>query len=284
MFINLINIKTYFICPSHNDKYIEREKHMKLLLNNLGFTNIIHYKSGNQSYPLCLLYAIINILNENLNNEPILILEDDVDYTNESLSFDIPDNTDAMYLGISKAAGDYFDNINTGNAICKSINNNQVKIINMLSGHAIMYISKKYKKAITKEFNKYINIVYHTDVIMSRIQQYYNIIANKKPLFYQSNNYNIPNDMEEGTKFIIDNDYLLDNTYIKKFNLNYKKIKNIYLLKNNKKFKIKIKLKLNKYFIKYYKNMYLNYTIKKTNKKIKIKIKENIILKFKNNI
>jgi hypothetical protein len=39
----------------------------------------------------------------------------------------------------------------------------------MLSGHAIMYISKKYKNIIINKFNKYKNIIHYIDVIMSRI-------------------------------------------------------------------------------------------------------------------
>lgn len=210
MFINLLNIKTYFICPSHNEKYIERQKHMELLLKKLGFTNFIHYKSGTENYPTCLSNATINILNYNLNDEPILLLEDDIEYTGEELSFNIPDNSDAIYIGISKCAGDYFNNIDNGKSICKSLNDTQVKIINMLSTHAILYISKKYKENVIFELNKYINTNYYNDVIISRIQQYYNIIANKHPIFYQSSKFGNVQHVEDMTKFIINNKYLIN--------------------------------------------------------------------------
>ena len=75
------DIKTYFICPAHNEKYKERAQHMKSLLTSLGFKNWIHWTSGTENYPSCLTQAMLSILQENMNNEPILILEDDVEFT-----------------------------------------------------------------------------------------------------------------------------------------------------------------------------------------------------------
>ena len=72
--MKLVDIPVIFICPDHNEKYHARKEHMVKLLNSIGFKNIIHHKSGNEDYPTCLLKAFINILTENLNDEPILLL------------------------------------------------------------------------------------------------------------------------------------------------------------------------------------------------------------------
>ena len=88
-------LKTYFICPSHNEKYKERQHHMDSLLKKIGFQTFIHHQSGTENYPRCLSEAIIQILKANLNNEPVLILEDDVEFTGkDDVYFD--SETDAV--------------------------------------------------------------------------------------------------------------------------------------------------------------------------------------------
>lgn len=76
--IDLRKIKTIFICPDHNEMYKARCKYMFSLLQDMGFEQIIHYKSGSsEAYPLNL--ATYNILQMNMN-EPVLILEDDIEF------------------------------------------------------------------------------------------------------------------------------------------------------------------------------------------------------------
>ena len=61
---------------------------------------------------------------------------------------------------------------------CKGVNN-------MLSTHAIFYISERYKRAVLKEMYKIRGTNYCSDVAIARIQPQYNIYANSIPLFYQ---------------------------------------------------------------------------------------------------
>ena len=81
MIIDLKKIQTIYICPNHNVKYHNRKIHMETLLNQLNFTNIIHYKSSTNNYPQCLNIAYIDIFNK--FTPPFLLLEDDVDINNE---------------------------------------------------------------------------------------------------------------------------------------------------------------------------------------------------------
>ena len=78
--MRLQDFKVVYICPDHNDKYHARKVHMETLLTDLGFKDIVHYKSGTYSYPKCLNDATVDILTT-YRYEPILVLEDDVEFT-----------------------------------------------------------------------------------------------------------------------------------------------------------------------------------------------------------
>lgn len=140
---DISSIKTVFICPDHNEKYKQRKEHMVDLLNNkIGINNFSHYKSNTNNYPACLGEATIDILEQNMNDEPLLLLEDDVEWTGLRV-FEKPVNCDAIYLGISECAGSFSENRDDGISIFELYSNSQIRVLNMLSTHSIIYISKK---------------------------------------------------------------------------------------------------------------------------------------------
>ena len=200
--LNLVDIPVVYICPAHNEKYLKRKDHMDLLLKNLGFKNVTMFKSGTEAYPTCLAQATIDVLTSRLDDEPFLLLEDDVDITkwfdiNKSLIF--PQDTDAMYLGLSMAAGSNTLNINNGPSQISRISNTHIKIHNMLGAHAILYVSRIYKQAVIDEMYGILSKVgHHSDVAISRIQSKFNIYGYHYPLFHQSN---IINGFNTGTNF-----------------------------------------------------------------------------------
>lgn len=197
--MKIVDIKTIYICPDHNEKYHTRKIHMDNMLNTIGFKDFTHYKSSNENYPTCLNKATIEILENNLDN-PILILEDDIEWTGiNEIIFEC--TADAIYLGLSKSGGHPTDNIHLGNSVFETWSDTQVKVINMLSGHAILYISRAYKEAVIESIKK--NMSYSHDVLLSRLQSNFTILANKKPVFYQSSKFNIGIHEENWTKIEI---------------------------------------------------------------------------------
>jgi len=108
--MKLINIPLVYICPDHNPKYDERKQHMDNLLKTIGFKSITHFKSGTDDYPTCLAKSTLAILNQYLNDEPVIIIEDDVEpffELDSATEIEFPDNTDAFYLGISRSGAAY---------------------------------------------------------------------------------------------------------------------------------------------------------------------------------
>jgi hypothetical protein len=198
--ISITNLKVIYICPDHNAKYHERKVHMDALLSHIGFTRIEHYKSGTEAYPACLVNATIDILQKNMD-EPFLLLEDDVEFTGvDTVTLDA--SADAIYMGISKFGGSKIINMWEGNAQYTPYSESQVRILNMLSGHAILYITPQYKQAVIDVLIRYKGTDYYNDVLMSRIQADYMVLANKQPSFYQSAKFNIPQ-METWTRFTL---------------------------------------------------------------------------------
>jgi hypothetical protein len=203
--MKLIDIPVFFICPSHNEKYIAREKHMYDILQQIGFKSITHYKSGTESYPTCLVKATTDILNNCMNNDPIIILEDDIELftsLDSNTDIDLPENTDAFYLGFSKDGGSKTRNSHEGPSIIGKISSTYIKIFNMLSAHAILYKSMQYKERVINELNSIVDKKgYYNDVVLSRLHSEYNIYGYYYPFFYQSVRYDNDIHVENQTRF-----------------------------------------------------------------------------------
>ena len=179
--VRLQDFKTIFICPDHNEKYRARRMHMEDMLKTLGFTNVVHYKSGTEQFPICLTKATIDILKTHID-EPILLLDDDIVYTNVPTDIAIPCDVDAIYVGLSCQS--------TGNVhtMFERYSDTYMRVLNMLASHAILYYSRNYKQAVLDILEK--NITRPLDVMVTHIQSQYQIIALKIPIFYQSMQYN----------------------------------------------------------------------------------------------
>jgi len=189
-------IKTIYMNPYHNEKYKARKHYMDSFLQSLGFQNIVHFQSGTYSYPQCLCDATVKILEEHIDDTPLLVLEDDIELMPGcSFTFTVPKHTDAVYLGLSRSAGHPTENRHLGDTVLEDYDEQTVLIRNMLSGHAILYVSKRYKEAIVETLKA--NPGIYNDVLMSRKQKDFFVFAPKIPIFYQSSTWNDKRPNEE---------------------------------------------------------------------------------------
>lgn len=187
--MKLQDLKVIYICPEHNDRFKKRKEHMASMLEKIGFKEIIHYKSTTEKYPTCLSLATIDILTK-YNSEPFLLLEDDVDFTGIA-TFDYVADADAIYFGVSRSGGHPYLNTHNGGCVVKPYSASQVQVLNMLTTHAILYISQKYKNAVIQQLKA--NLTAHSDVMISRLQRHFKVLANKNPSFYQAARFNYGN-------------------------------------------------------------------------------------------
>ena len=203
--MKLIDIPVVYICPDNNPKYNERKQHMDKLLNSIGFKSITHFKSGTEEYPTCLAKATIAVLNQFLNDEPVTIFEDDVEPFFEldgATDIDFPEDTDAFYLGFSKCGGSKTQNLDDGPSIVEPYSDKYIRILNMLSAHAVLYRSKIYKEKVIEALNSIIGKAgYHSDVVISRLHSFYRIYGYHFPFFYQSSKFGNSQHVENCTRF-----------------------------------------------------------------------------------
>jgi hypothetical protein len=203
--MKLVDIPVVFINPDHNEKYSARKNHMFELLNKIGFKNITHHKSGTEAYPTCLAQATIDVLQNYLNDDPIILIEDDVEPfldLDTNTVIEMPKDTDAFYLGFTKSGGHKTLNSHDGWAQIQKISDKHIRIFNMLTTHAILYKSKTYKERIIWEMINILgNTGYYNDVVIARVQPEYKIYGYHYPLFYQSIKWDNVQHTEDFTRF-----------------------------------------------------------------------------------
>lgn len=210
--MKLTDIKTYFINPL--GKYKDRYDYMKNFLLSLGFFEVRHYKSRiDPNHTKELKRVTIEILKDNLNDDPVLILEDDIKLYNRcggcSLkmnNIDIPEDCDAYYLGYYDWG--VYDYRYKDKRYCKYQciivpGKDYFRITNMMGGHAIIYVSKRFKERIIADFGK--DDPKPNDVLLAESLKDFNVYGAHCPLFYQSIDFNNGNhNIEKATKFSLE--------------------------------------------------------------------------------
>ncbi len=140
------------------------------------------------------------------NQFPFLVLEDDVAINQIPEFINIPDDSDAVYVGISSWG---FSPSNDGNLasnnnlIIDRVDNDVVRVFNMLSSHAILYINKEHVQRLVDHLESnldgiqqvavnsgikmkyYGNTLLPCDVIMANLQYNSKVYALRNPIFYQ---------------------------------------------------------------------------------------------------
>lgn len=187
--VDVRDIPTLYVNPG-TSKYGKRLEHMQQLVQNIGMRDAKHYKSSAKAYPSCLTDTYASILEQHLDDEPLLILEDDVQW-NGYHAIEVPADADAIYLGICRIGHNHSLKKSNTYAEISHVSDNVVKVHNMLSLHAIVYKSKRFKQAVAELFRKHDNDNnVHCDVLITTLQPHFNVYALRTPLFWQSREFN----------------------------------------------------------------------------------------------
>jgi hypothetical protein len=186
MKIDLKEIKTYYI---NLDKDKDRDLSMKSLIKDFEFDDA-HRFSGTykEKNPISgCAQSHYNILSQSTGK--FIILEDDCVIKNNTSVIEVPDDADAVYLGLSEW-GYKRDASKQSNYIFTQHNEfkNVYKVDSMLATHAILYLSKDYLNLCTQIAKYSAENSVHIDQGFARIQRYYNVYAIADPIFYQASN------------------------------------------------------------------------------------------------
>lgn len=167
------------------DEHTERRDSIQSSLEDLGFKNIIRVSGfkdpiGKRGCAYSHALALEEI------DPPFILLEDDCLPLNFINEIEVPDESDAVYLGISS-----WGRMNSHSGLCvqwESVEgySDLVRIYNMLSAHAILYINPDYIDLCKRiSYNGYL-ISDHHDIGFAEVQRYYDIFAFDSPMFYQT--------------------------------------------------------------------------------------------------
>jgi len=182
MKIKLTDIPVFYI---NLDECQEKKERTEEMLKSLGFNNVerfsaIKHKSGRIIGCARSHYEILKT-----QKPPFIILEDDCSLNKEFVNeINIPDNADALYLGISHW-GRYLNHSGPYVHITK-INDEIVRVHNMLATHAIMYLTDSYVdicKRVSYHFGY--EVENHLDIGFAEIHKLYNVYSFNSPLFRQ---------------------------------------------------------------------------------------------------
>ena len=197
MKINLTTIPVFLI-TCNSSKYVERCNRVEKMLKDLGFlfvTKVIGAVST--PYYVSLRETIMTLMINQM--APFIIIEDDAMVTETFKPIlELPETikTDVLYLG-GMRAGNMLEkpndkeietnpenNMNNkGSLYYKKINSDFVRIYNMYSAHAILFLTEEGKNLYLRYTNSYSDKVH--DIAFSWAMPHVNTLMVREPFFYQ---------------------------------------------------------------------------------------------------
>ena len=167
------------------DEAIQKGERVQKSLEELGFKNIIRFSAhketiGKRGCAISHVYALEEV------KPPFILIEDDCLPLNFIDDVDIPDDADAVYLGISS-----WGRMNSHSGPCVQYDeveghDNLVRVYNMLSTHAILYLNPDYIDLCRRIAYQSYLIADHLDIGFADVQKYYDVYAFDNPMFYQT--------------------------------------------------------------------------------------------------
>ena len=187
--LDLRDIPFYYI---NLDDAVERNERMKSILSELGIKNVrrisaTKHETGQAGTARSMLNTIESAINPVVSplGTPFVILEDDIAVKRWDPIIEIPENADAFYLGIS---GWGRMNSHSGPFVqWEQYEPGILQVYNMLGGHAIMYLRKRYIDLVRRVcLHAGYDIEDHPDIGFAEIQRWHNVYAFDDPYFFQT--------------------------------------------------------------------------------------------------
>lgn len=165
------------------DHHTEKRNRVEATLKEYGFKNITRVPGVSANSPVigCAL-AHVNALQK--MKPPFIILEDDALLHFQDF-FEVPKDADAVYLGVSTwgrengKSGPFTKHTKAGVGVSR--------VYNMLSAHAILYLTEEYVEASIVATQKGADLDDFHDIYYAEdLQPNFTVYALDKPLFYQT--------------------------------------------------------------------------------------------------
>lgn len=196
MLIDLQKTKVYLISPA-TGKYTARLHTVFQTLVAAGFSRIEFVRSvpdatGTNS----LTRTNLEIFKRELNStEPFLIVEDDCQIDTHCTQLEVPEDADAVYLGVSLWVYPHaYETLGKGYHIRENqpqdiqpVSNTLAKINGMTSGHAILFVNRDYIRRFIAHMEPLLPQTMPHDLVFATMQPQSKVYALKNPMFYQAN-------------------------------------------------------------------------------------------------
>lgn len=184
MKINIQNLPTYYI---NLDSQEERRQSTEYTLNRLNFTSVTRISGiKNEDGKVGCARSQHKVLSDFSIQTPFLLMEDDCVFTGvKDFEYEIPDDTDALFIGNSQWAR--YLNFSGPFLHYRKIDDKIVQVYNMLAAHAVIYLNDEFRQVCSR-ISKYCGyqLLDHMDNGYAEIQKYYNVYALNEPIFKQS--------------------------------------------------------------------------------------------------
>ncbi len=196
--IDLRRIQTVWISMQENSASSQR---MRTMLRQSGFGNV-RWSPGvsvsadgpvakERLHAAGVALAHQKALLSHTSNEPLLVLEDDVELEADAqFEFQIPHGADAVWTGISRY----------GKPILKDCGSKVLKVQRMFSTHAVLYLSRSYLRHAIECINQCLDCNLPFDIALAFYQKDFEVYALNPPVFYQSLNNQGSHNFEDLTR------------------------------------------------------------------------------------
>lgn len=202
--IYIKDTRIYYLTTDFKSK---RSNHIQHVFKEYPLTGVLpelgigKEKSGSTGFTRILNYGLAGQHNSD-DFTPFIILEDDVSkFRKWPSTISYPDDCDILFIGLSSVGLQPKKNTHENGIYYHPVDDNTIKIYNMLSTHGIMVCSYRGGEILLKcmKDGYQTNIVW--DIFTAMIQPYYNVYALTNPLVYQDIEYD---GNESQTKIMFD--------------------------------------------------------------------------------
>jgi hypothetical protein len=128
-------------------------------------------------------------------SEPFILLEDDCEVWHlPKEDLEIPDNADAVYVGVSKwiyphvyerLGQSYTPILTNAPPFIESVSDTLTRVKGMTSTHAILYIGRAYIQKCIEAIEPHLVFMTPHDLVLATQHATHNVYALKEPMFYQ---------------------------------------------------------------------------------------------------
>ena len=191
-----IDIRDIPVVYINMDNAVEKNERVRKLLTDLGFKSITRVSGvpvgKAEQYLKIVGVAKAHVKAMDVMPPPFLIVEDDVEVVDFKPVIEVPDDTDAIFLGNMQWG--YGDQGYIDYAELEPVEGYEDlhKVVRMMSTHAIMYLTPKYLGAARADAYEmgYEKMSLAHDCYSSKtLYRFYNVVTPGMPVFKQTGKY-----------------------------------------------------------------------------------------------